>query len=306
MATIVGSIGRHAQSDISGADRKERPRLRAGLAYARLRQELASLKPDAIVIFDTDHLNTFFLDNLPIFAIGVDNSFAGPCDEVPLVPRYTAPSHRALASHLRSEAVAAGFDLALVQAFEADHSVFVPLHYLTPEMNIPVIPIFISGHNHFARQHMSPMPSARRCFELGQTVRAAIERVAAANARGHRRQRRDFARRPRYQDRARFVCRGSRSELGRTRPRTSQGQQHRRSGQRDNAGPASQCRQRFRRNAQLDRHDGQRQSRRTGMEQSIARRRLHLCGLALMRDGFRCAQPILRQSLLRRNFRRVG
>src|SRR5262249_53955906 len=69
-----------------------------------------------------------------------------------------------------------GFDLALVQAFEADHSVFVPLHFLTPEMNIPVIPIFISGHNHFARGHMSPMPSACRCFELGQTIRAAIER----------------------------------------------------------------------------------------------------------------------------------
>jgi gallate dioxygenase len=176
MATIVGSIGLTHNPTYPALIAKNGPDYSPGLAYARLRQELASLQPDAIVIFDTDHLNTFFLDNLPIFAIGVDDSFAGPCDEVPLVPRYTAPSHRALACHLRSDAVAAGFDIALVQAFEADHSVFVPLHFLTPEMKIPVIPIFISGHNHFARGHMSPMPSARRCFELGQTIRASIER----------------------------------------------------------------------------------------------------------------------------------
>lgn len=176
MATVVGSIGLTHNPTYPGLIAKNGPDYAPRLAYGRLRQELASLKPDVIVMFDTDHLNTFFLDNLPIFAIGVDDSFAGPCDEVPLVPRYTAPSHRALAYHLCSEAVTAGFDLALVQAFEADHSVFVPLHFLTPEMNIPVIPIFISGHNHFARGHMSPMPSARRCFELGQTIRAAIER----------------------------------------------------------------------------------------------------------------------------------
>src|SRR5262249_53955907 len=45
--------------------------------------------------------------------------------------------------------------------------------------------------------------------------------VSAANASGHDRQRSDFARRPRYQDRARFVCRGSRSKVGRTRPQAS-------------------------------------------------------------------------------------
>jgi aromatic ring-opening dioxygenase catalytic subunit (LigB family) len=176
MATVVGSIGLTHNPTYPALIAKNGPDYAPGLAYARLRQELTSLKPDAIVIFDTDHLNTFFLNNLPIFAIGVDDGFAGPCDEVPLVPHYSAPSDRAFASHLRAEAVAAGFDLALVQAFEADHSVFVPLHFLTPEMNIPIIPIFISGHNHFAREHMSAMPSARRCFELGQSIRKAIER----------------------------------------------------------------------------------------------------------------------------------
>ena len=33
------------------------------------------MKPDVLVIFDTDHLNTFFFDNLPIFAMGLTDSF---------------------------------------------------------------------------------------------------------------------------------------------------------------------------------------------------------------------------------------
>ena len=53
-----------------------------GCEIARLfgaqKDELAATRPDLIVMFDTDHLNTCFLDNLPVFAIGVDDSFKAP------------------------------------------------------------------------------------------------------------------------------------------------------------------------------------------------------------------------------------
>ena len=45
-----------------------------------------------IVMFDTDHLNTFFLDALPIFAVGVDKNFKAPNDEPRDVPNYVVPS----------------------------------------------------------------------------------------------------------------------------------------------------------------------------------------------------------------------
>ena len=35
------------------------------------------MRPDLIVMFDTDHLNTFFLDNLPVFALGRDRGVQG-------------------------------------------------------------------------------------------------------------------------------------------------------------------------------------------------------------------------------------
>ena len=56
----------------------------------------------------------------------------------------------------------------MTQHFSVDHSVTVPLHFLTPDMKIPVIPFFISGH-------VPPLPPAQRCYALGQAVARAIE-----------------------------------------------------------------------------------------------------------------------------------
>jgi aromatic ring-opening dioxygenase catalytic subunit (LigB family) len=171
MATIVGSIGINHNPTFPAMFKQRGHDCDAARLFARAKEELAGLRPDLVL-----HCNTFFLDNFPVFAIGVEDEFAGPNDEVPELPRYRVPSHRAFAAHLRAQAVHAGFDLALVQEFEADHSVIVPLHYLTPEMRTPVVPIYISGHAHCIMEHALPLPSARRCYALGEAVRTAVER----------------------------------------------------------------------------------------------------------------------------------
>lgn len=168
MAKIVGSIGIPHNPNAPALVVREGPDCETARLYAEAAADLARLRPDLIVMFDTDHLNTFFLDNLPVFAIGVAEHFTGPNDDVPTMPRYVVPSLAPLARHLRGEAIAAGFDLALVQEFEVDHSVLVPLHFLVPGMGIPVIPVFVNGH-------VPPLPPARRCHALGQCVRQAVE-----------------------------------------------------------------------------------------------------------------------------------
>jgi gallate dioxygenase len=135
--------------------------------FAAQKAQLAAVRPDVIVMFDTDHLNTFFLDNLPIFAVGVDKEFTGPNDEPREMPVYKIPSAIDLAAHIRRTSVEAGFDTALLQHYSVDHSVAVPLHFLTPEMKVPVVPFFISGH-------LPPLPPAQRCYALGQAVGRAI------------------------------------------------------------------------------------------------------------------------------------
>ena len=68
-------------------------------------------------MFDTDHLNTFFLDSLPIFAVGIDKIFKAPNDEPSDVPNYIVPSMPDIAAHIRAAAIAAGFDVGMTQNY---------------------------------------------------------------------------------------------------------------------------------------------------------------------------------------------
>jgi gallate dioxygenase len=140
-----------------------------GKLFALARDSLAAAKPDVILIFDTDHYNTFFFDNFPILAIGIDEKFSGPNDEPRGgMPSYTVPSKPQLADDLHRHLVRAGYDVAALRDFSCDHSVMVPLHFVNTGMKIPVIPFFISGH-------IPPLPTAQRCFALGLEIRKALE-----------------------------------------------------------------------------------------------------------------------------------
>ena len=168
MAQIVGGFGVPHTPIFPFFVKRDGPDCEIAKLFGAQKAELAAVRPDVIVMFDTDHLNTFFLDNLPIFAMGVDKSFKAPNDEPREVPNYVVPSRPDLAAHIRAAGIAAGFDVGMTQQFSVDHSVTVPLHFLTPEMHVPVIPFFISGH-------VPPLPSAARCYALGQAVGRAIE-----------------------------------------------------------------------------------------------------------------------------------
>jgi gallate dioxygenase len=167
MAQIVAGFGVPHTPVFPFFVKRDGPECEIAKLFAAQAAELAASRPDVIVMFDTDHLNTFFLDNLPIFALGVAETFTGPNDEPREVPIYTIPSAPDLAGHIRQAAIAAGFDVALTQQFSVDHSIAVPLHFLTPRMHVPVIPVFISGH-------VPPLPPAQRCHALGQAVGRAI------------------------------------------------------------------------------------------------------------------------------------
>src|SRR5215475_1454260 len=126
VAEIVGAFG-VPHTPIYPALVEREPDCDTARFFASLTEHLEALRPDLLVMFDTDHLNTFFLDNLPIFAIGVCERFTGPNDEPRAVPDYTIESAPEFAAHLRRLSVNVGFDLALVQEFTVDHSIIVPL-----------------------------------------------------------------------------------------------------------------------------------------------------------------------------------
>jgi gallate dioxygenase len=179
MARIVGAIATSHTPTIGFAhDRKSPDDPVWGpifAAYVPIRRWLAEKKPDALVLTYNDHVTSFFFDHYSAFALGIGESYAvadegGGARALPAVP-----SHAALAQHIGFSLVADEFDMAFFQDKPLDHGVLSPLSMLLPhdpDWAVPVIPLQI-GVLQF------PVPSALRCYKLGQALRRAIESYPA-------------------------------------------------------------------------------------------------------------------------------
>jgi hypothetical protein len=167
MAEIVAAYGVPHAPAFPALVAKEGPECETARLYAEIAKHLRAAAPDVLVIYTDDHFNTFFLDNFPTFAVGIADETSGPNDQTPM-PSYRVAVQSSLATHLRAKGVSDGFDLSLVQDFDVDHATMVPLHFLTPDMAIPIVPIFVNGL-------APPLPSSQRCYALGKSVAAAIK-----------------------------------------------------------------------------------------------------------------------------------
>ena len=134
--------------------------------YQDIRTALEAAKPDVLLIFANDHFNTFFLDNWPLFSVGVASQTAGPNDQTPM-PRYEIPVHEGLARHIHRTGNPTGVALAQTQEFEVDHAFAVPVHFVAPHGKLPIIPFFINCFS-------DPLPLAERTHELGRMIGSAI------------------------------------------------------------------------------------------------------------------------------------
>jgi protocatechuate 4,5-dioxygenase beta chain len=167
MAEIVAAFGVPHTPNYPALVAKQGADCRPARHYAEIATRLRAAEPDVLVIYTDDHFNTFFLDNFPTFAIGVDEETSGPNDQTAM-PSYRVAVEASLATHMRARVIGDGFDISLAQDFDLDHSIMVPLHFLTPDMEIPIVPFFINGL-------APPLPSSQRCYALGQAVAAAIK-----------------------------------------------------------------------------------------------------------------------------------
>ncbi|GLU28296.1 extradiol ring-cleavage dioxygenase [Brucella sp. NBRC 12950] len=135
--------------------------------FAEIRAHFEASRPDVIVTVNNDHFNTFFFDNWPTFAIGIAEATAGPNDQTPGMPWYDVRVDAAAGKHLLSSMIGAGFDFSSTVDFQIDHGALVPLHFLTPDMHLPIVPVFINCV-------VPPLPVASRCLALGRSLGKAI------------------------------------------------------------------------------------------------------------------------------------
>src|SRR5579864_4173301 len=168
MARIVAGLGLPHSPSYPAQVAREGPASETGQLFQEVARRLDAVRPDLLVVFDSDHLNTFSLTPLPTLCIGITNQTAGPNDGTPGMPEYSVPVAEDAGAHLLQFGLYAGFDLATTYEFTLDHSIMVPLHFVRPRMDIPIVPLFINGI-------VPPIPLAQRCQALGAMVRQAIE-----------------------------------------------------------------------------------------------------------------------------------
>jgi gallate dioxygenase len=119
-----------------------------------------------------DHVTSFFFDHYSAFALGIGKEWqvadeGGGARDLPPVL-----GHAGLARHIGESLMADEFDMAFFQGKPLDHGCFSPLSIMWPhaegEWPGAIVPLQC-GVLQF------PVPSARRCFKLGQALRRAIE-----------------------------------------------------------------------------------------------------------------------------------
>ncbi len=143
--------------------------------YDFSKQWLQENPPDVVFLVYNDHATAFSLELIPTFAIGCAAQFE-PADEgwgprpVPVVQ-----GHPELAAHITQSVIQDDFDLTIVNKMTVDHGLTVPLSLMCGQKNpateawpFKVIPFAVNVVQY-------PVPSGRRCFQLGQAIRKAVE-----------------------------------------------------------------------------------------------------------------------------------
>ena len=139
--------------------------------YDFSRQWIKDNKPDVVFLVFNDHATAFSLDIIPTFAIGTAAGYKvadegwGPR---PVPDVEGAPD---LAAHIAHSVIQQDFDLTIVNKMDVDHGLTVPLSLMCgqpKEWPFKVIPFAVNVVQY-------PVPSGRRCLNLGKAIRKAIE-----------------------------------------------------------------------------------------------------------------------------------
>jgi len=176
---IVGGIGlSHVPSvgPVVDRGRQDEPAWKPLFdAYLPVRSWLEKIKPDVAIVVYNDHGADFSFDKYPTFAIGAADSYAIGDEGFGKRPLPEVPGHADLSIHLCEQLVEEEFDLTVCQELAVEHGFLVPMNLCFPHTHsgwpVKTIPLEVNVIQH-------PLPTARRCYRLGQAIRRAVESYA--------------------------------------------------------------------------------------------------------------------------------
>jgi aromatic ring-opening dioxygenase catalytic subunit (LigB family) len=130
---------------------------------------LDKLKPDLIVAVYNDHMNRFFFDAYPTFALGVADKHPQADEGWGKRDLPDLPGDAAFSWHFAQSLVEDEFDPTICQEMPVDHGILSILPLLTDNRwPAPLVPLAANVIQH-------PLPTPKRFFHLGQAIRRAVE-----------------------------------------------------------------------------------------------------------------------------------
>lgn len=159
-----GITGRAERADPAARDRFY-------AALERLRQALEAARPDALIVVAAEHFANFFMNNMPAFALGMADHYEGPIEDERFlrIARRRVPGHRDLSERLIRR-VMDEVDVAYAEEWLLDHGIAVPLSFLTPRFDLPIIPANINCQG-------PPLAPLHRAYAFGRALRSAADAV---------------------------------------------------------------------------------------------------------------------------------
>jgi hypothetical protein len=173
MAEIVAAALTSHAPGITGRPDVARPeqRERVHAGFAEIRRRLVAARPDVLVAFVNDHVQNFPYSNMPAFCVGLADAHDAPgpgSASFMRIPARKVPGAPDWALSLLEAGLAAGFDLAYSYEIESWDELSVPLHFLTPDGEVPVVPLYTNCA-------APPLPAPRRCHAVGGLLRDFVE-----------------------------------------------------------------------------------------------------------------------------------
>jgi len=172
MSLVFAGIASHAPGITGRADLAE-PGVAQEFhgAYRAMARRLEAARPDALVVVAAEHFANFFMNNMPSFAVGMADRYEGPIEDPEWlrIPRTAVPGNAALSKRLIREMMQS-VDLAYAEEWKFDHGIMVPLHFLTPRYDLPIIPVNINCQG-------PPLAPLHRAWAFGEALRRACDSV---------------------------------------------------------------------------------------------------------------------------------
>lgn len=179
MAKIIGGVGTsHVPSIGVALDRglRETADWKPFFdGYEAGKQWMAEARPDIAVVIFNDHGNSFFLDKVPTFAVGVAESYQ-PIDEG-WGPRAIPPFAGAVdfSWHFVDKLVESHFDPMVCREIEVDHGLQVPMELFFGRPDswpVKIVPIWATPSSTRSRRRSAAGTWARCCARLSNPGRA--------------------------------------------------------------------------------------------------------------------------------------